>query len=50
MIWKKELYNGNKIIWDGMQADDKAKGYLGQVPNSLYDDGLKFLDDFMKRK
>jgi hypothetical protein len=45
---KEEFYNDNKIIRTIIQSDKKAGRYYDKTSFSLYADGMKFFDDFLK--
>ncbi len=45
---KEEMYDENKIIWTSTQKEKKANRYFDKTNFAMYDDGLKFLDDFIK--
>ncbi len=45
---KEEFYNNGKIVWAKTNETKKVKKYISRVKFSIYDDGLKFLDNFKK--
>lgn len=45
---KEEIYEESKIIWVIAQKEKTADRYFDKINFSIYEDGLKFLDDFMK--
>ena len=45
---KEEIYAESKIIWTITQKEKKANIFFDKTNFALYDDGLKFLADFMK--
>ena len=51
VIYKKEeFYNDNKVIWTTLQKEKSANKYFNKTDFSLFEDGLKFIDDFKKGK
>lgn len=43
---KEEFYDNDKIIWTTTQQDKKENRYFDKTNFSMYNDGLKFLNDF----
>ncbi|HEU5167846.1 MAG TPA: hypothetical protein VFU29_20010 [Chitinophagaceae bacterium] len=45
---KEEIYDETRAIWTTTQKEKKADRYSDKTDFALYNDGLKFLDDFIK--
>ena len=45
---KEEFYNNGTIIWTKTQKEKSADNYFDKTNFILFEDGLKYLDDFKK--